>query len=785
MEDRKSRSWKFYFVVVLIFLITGVGIAVSIGLSLVGIGWAWPTAAILLGVVIFLLISRTRVAGSLLPFLSMVFPIIGKLQDESQKRFKYRAVVDKMEYTLEFYRLCHRMDEDACIQTPLGHCSFTPPFREELINTLLEEQDPNRIIKRCAERVVIEIDPPISSEVLALLYQDRHGPSTLMFFRDFKLDNDLLLELADILDQSKRLPGHENLIQEDPSLDKEALLEKGYLPNAQQAFPYEITDIAYILSGFDAFSLRQIRAEMFKLRKVWEITSGYLAFLMMNRALPENYQVDVSDVLLSMSADIDLPGAQELTTLTAQDYQMLSVLLKAGESGLAQKFGKGKLTPELQCLNLVSLGMFFTEKRRDFQNLKAAVCRLASENETAVLQHLAYLEYREDLREERFLAGLPFVSVEYISDEWVQTVQAKREELESGFDKEVDAIRENLAEGNWWTRLPSVIDDVLEKIRTDLQQGIQGIEDLVKNRPPVGRVLRRIFRGLKLETIERFLEARTITAYLLTFDGLSGSMATLVDCLSFFKGGKYREGLTEKGVQFTYEHNKHQNEKYIFKEYIKQCRLGIVPMGMDFETFCQEFEKDLIIAFTHRDELQLPNVDVKGFEIIIQRFGLSGRDRYGFDELNQDAQRKHALPRIQELFSISLFSKDIIALIGYEQSTQNGSVDIKPIIDGILSLGTIHDFLEEGVVQITRDQKIALNENDTAVKQKLLQKMEFESLRGLAYFLVQDAENLRSAIDILTQEIGMVSEFSGFPQRCSRISQNYIETLADIAEIYQ
>jgi hypothetical protein len=63
--------------------------------------------------------------------------------------------------------------------------------------------------------------------------------------------------------------------------------------------------------------------------------------------------------------------------------------------------------------------------------------------------------------------------------------------------------------------------------------------------------------------------------------------------------------------------------------------------------------------------------------------------------------------------------------------------------------------------------------------------MEFESLRGLAGFLIQDAENRNSAIDILTQEIGTIPEFHGFPQKCNRISQNYIETLADIAEIYQ
>ena len=781
MKKRESISWKLYFLGVVIFLIAGVGIAVSIALSFLGAGWAWPMVAILVGVLIFLLVVRTRLANNFLPLLSLFFPIIGRLQEEAQKRFRYRAVIDKMEYTLEFFRLYPRMNEKTCIKTPSGHCSFTSSFREDLIKRLLEEQDPTKITRSCAERVVSEMVNPISAQVLELLYQERHGDSTLMSFQKIKRDDDLFRELANVLDESGRLPKHEDLTEEGQPLSKELLLEKGHLPTARQRYPYQISEITCFLSDSEAFSLQELTARMEKLQKIWEITCDYLAFLVMNRALPDDYELQVSDVLLSLDANIDMPGSKVLDDLTKQEKDMLNALWHAGDAGLAKYFDGSLSKIEYQSLNLIALGMYFTERRRDYQNLKSAVCRLAAENETAIRQHLAYLEYREDLREERTLEGLPFVSVKYIADHWEDTIENKKKELGSGFRKEMDAIRENLAEGNWWTRLPSVIDSVLEKIREELKDGITEVTNLVKNRPPVGAVLRRIFRGLKLETIERFLEARTITAYLLTFDGLSGSMATLVDCLSFFKGGKYRADLETKGVQFTY--NNH--EKYIFKEYIKQCRLGIVPMGMDFETFCHQFEEDLIIAFENRDELDLPRVDVKGFEIIIQRFGLSGRDRHGFDRLNREDQRKHALPRIQELFATSLILKDIIALIGYEQSAQDGKVDFEPIIDGILDLGTINDFLGDGYLELTSDQVRALNKNDQDLRQGLLRKMDFETLRRLAIFLKQDDRNRTNAKRTLTRLIRKIPEFEQHPQRCSQISQNYVETLADIAEIYK
>lgn len=289
-------------------------------------------------------------------------------------------------------------------------------------------------------------------------------------------------------------------------------------------------------------------------------------------------------------------------------------------------------------------------------------------------------------------------------------------------------------------------------------------------------ILESVPDGEKLETIERFLEARTFTAYLLTFDGLEGSMANLIDCLSFFKGGKYRAELTRLGVRFTYR----DREKYIFKDYIKQCRIGLVPMGMNFDKFSEEFEHDLAIAYQNRAALDLPKGDIADFEIIIHRFGLSGRDRHGLEKFNQVGLRQHAVPRVRELLASSLFPEDIVALICYEQSADVGKVEMEPIIEGILAFGTITDFVGETVPKFTQVQKKALADSDQALKIKLLEKMECASLRDLARRLHGDQKKQVRAKGMLTRLVTKMPEFASSPATSGRISAEYIETLAEI-----
>ncbi|GEM_PF-4467389 len=779
-EQRPWGGFKLFVAGLFIFLVIGLFIAVFIGLNVLVGGWAWALAAILLGVFLFLLINRTPLRERLLPLLEIFFPVISKLQDEARKRFENRSTVDKMEYALDHYRLTPRLKKDARVEKEGGHYAFSPKFHRALVNDLLGEADQTKKVPRCSNRARREMTEPVTAEILTLLYRDLHEKAAVMDYRDFRDPENVSLrtELAEILDLSGLLPDRGLLPADEESRPAaEILLEQGLMPNAWAAFPYTTADIARLLKHYDSYELDRLLGDMRRLRKIWALTSSYLAFLVKNRALDENFGYTVSDLLDSIEdPSAGLPGDIALPDrLDEQNAAVLAALRQAGRYGLETSLGNLP-AEERESLNLIALGMFFTEERKDLQDLKFAVCKAASESDLALQQHLAYLEYREDLRETTELDGLNFVSVKYIADRWAGTVEKRRQDLGPGFDKEIRTIRENLAEGNWWTRLPWVIEEVLKVIGKQLEQEIEKFARVVANRPPVADVLRRIFRGLKLETIERFLEARTFTAYLLTFDGLEGSMANLIDCLSFFKGGKYRADLTRLGVRFTYR----DREKYIFKDYISHSRIGLIPMGMGFDKFSEEFEHDLAIAYENRAALDLPKADIADFEIIIHRFGLSGRDRHGFDRFNQEAQRKHALPRIQELFAASLFPEDIIALICYEQSPEDGKVEMEPIIEGILAFGTITDFVGETVPKFTQAQRKALANDDQGLKLKLLDKTGCDTLRDLARMLHASPQERTRAKRALTRLISKYPEFASSPHTPGRLSDEYIETLAEI-----
>lgn len=782
-KQKPLAGLKLFVMATFILLVIGLFIAVMVGVNILVGSWAWTLAAILLGVFLFLIINQTSLRNKLLPVLEIFFPIISKLQDEAQRRFENRSIVDKMEYTINRYRLFMRLKESARSGESSDHNAFSAKFQRTLINALLDEPDKKNTVTCCSNRVSREMLAPVSPKILTLFYRDLHETPNVMDYDEFTVDENqsLRLELAEILDNSGFLSDRGILPNGEEKPSREILLERGLMPNSEAAFPYSKTDIACLLRHYRTFELDHLVNDMRKLQKVWAITSNYLAFLVKNKALADDFAYSVADLLNSIEDEsAGLPGEMELPErLDEKIFTPLIALKRAGRHGLKTSFGNLPVE-ERESLNLIALGMFFTEERKDLQDLRFAICQEAAKAEIALYQHLAYLEYREDLREATALDGMNFVSVRYIAEHWRQTVEKRKRELGPGFEKEIQAIRENLAEGNWWSRLPWVIEEVLKKIGKQIQEEIERFAKVMANRPPIVDVLRRIFRSLKLETIERFLEARTFTAYLLTFDGLEGSMANLVDSLSFFKGAKYRANLTRLGVRFTFR----DREKYIFKDYIKQCRIGLIPMGMSFNKFIEEFEHDLTVAYQNREILDLPNAEISNFEVIIHRFGLSGRDRRGLENFNPDGLRPHAIPRVQELLACTLFPEDIVALICYEQSPIDDKFELEPIINDLLVLGTITEFVGDTIPKFTQAQKEALVKDDQTLKSKLLEKMGCDTLRNLARLLCGNTKEQADAKDMLARLISQLPEFKEKSQSPGRISAVYIKTLSEIGSLY-
>lgn len=760
--SRLGTSRAFFWSLVLMAIV-GVGIAIFIAMNWAGMQWAWSLMAILLAYLVSLAVIKITANEGVVTVLEAFLPGVRTYVELEKKKFACRGVIDNVEYTFKFHQLIRRLSPNDRVEGQPGYYSFSSTLRDELLNDMLKVNVENTELEVCLGGVAGRLIPAIHKEVVELLYREI-----------FKEDTQVLFE---------------SIRQDVPHLDQLAstLMQGGHLPPATDCFPYTDETVRKILLKQETFLLHNVSEALLEEGRIWRITQEYHAFLSKNKAALTPNKRTLKDVQDSASHENTnaLLQREFSNLLGREEVRTLSALLKEGENDLKRGPLQDTCRGEaLSALTLTSLAMFFTEERLDRPTLKSAVCKLASRSDVAINQHLAYLQAREELRPESPLADLPYVSVQYVADNWERIIREMLKSPHYLWDK--DAVRQHLQDGNWWTRVPMLMEGLFQHIGEVLKSEIQKVMETQAKYPAIQDVLRRLFRGLKLETIERLLEAQTSIPYLLTFDGLEGSLAELIDSLSFFDGGINRGRLLEKNVvKFKYQ----GEEKYFFKQYTRNSRLGVVPRTMNFELFFKTFEKDLVKAYENRKLLHLKHPQINRFEIIIHRFGLHGRDRYGFDKVKRDAQFKHALPKIRDLFASSLTPQEILNAILYEQPRDGkGRINMRPILKGILEEGRVWDFTDGDLPDLSDNCIKTLIKNDAKLKQKVCNTLKCHSLMAAANLLYESSqgrapETAQNAQIALAKEIEILPGFSKLNTQAKVIASNYIELMQDIASL--
>lgn len=311
----------------------------------------------------------------------------------------------------------------------------------------------------------------------------------------------------------------------------------------------------------------------------------------------------------------------------------------------------------------------------DELELRAEICRRLAEDPRAPELVFTYLELTEDLAFEGQLWGETFVRLDRLPAAWGERLGEWRAELgDEAFQRELEAIADLLAEGCWPERLAEVVERTLMRALGGYG-GLERLRRLLAGRPAVGQALRRAFRKLRLETVERYLEARRMTAYLISFKSSRGTVYRLLDCLVT---PAYAGQLGELGVAL----ERDGVSKYTFQRYTKNARIGVFPRRWSFRDFHRMFQEDFRrIVAGRRTLVPQPGVpawegplgrwdwddrDLERVEIILHRFGLSGRNYSAYREPGATFLSRDALSRLQELFSEILEDDDLVALALYE-----------------------------------------------------------------------------------------------------------------------
>ena len=699
-----------YLLAILIFAIALVALLAS---SILGILWVWPILGLVFSLVLFWLISKTPKANEILSYLEIMLPSIEKIQIIEARKTKYYPLIKKIEYIINHYNLGYRFGQD---KTSDDYFAFTDDFYKSVAGNIPHTKSIDDALRICVSEVTKMATPPITDNVLLTLYLPVEQEEAMFVYAEIKKSKPDLENLADILDQSEQLP-------------------------PKTLLPYSKKDIVLLLKNLNVFSLKELREEFESLQNAWEIVAAYREFLTINEIISQDYSVTINDLLKTDRFNIQ--DRSIVKKLDAQNKQIITGLTNIGKKTLGQTYID-------KSLNNIAMAMFITEMYPTFTDLTESTCRLAAQTNTTVKMVFAYIELRERSRKEN-----KFVSVEEVSTQWQPLNNKRKEEVSKGYERDLEVIRNKLLKGVWPTRLQPIAIGSFDKVGEDLGQQTQRMEKVAQNRPDAKNALRRVFDSLSINTIERFLEARTIIAYLLTFNAQEGFLANLIDSLV-----------------------KRKPEKYHLAKYIKQCRIGLVPSNTTFQSFCSEFERDLIQEYK-----ALGNGHIKDFEMIVHRFGLAERDRYDFDKFNHNAQKKKAEPNIKLLLGDNLDIDGLVKAAGYEFGTDAAG------IEKLISL-----MLDEKISRLVDQQVGGLNTSEKNYLDEYCEKWKIALAEEYGYNgqFIPFAKNLVQPVNLQDRKDSLaklINDDPNVPQslhnpvRCQNIANFYIDTITDIASV--
>jgi hypothetical protein len=766
MSEQKSWKLKAVAYTVITLLVLALGVAVLVALRILGVGWAWSIAAILSGIALFMLVSHSKVAPKVFPMLELLFPVIAERMRryenriaEQRRRYEQRPVVDKMEHILVFYNLWTLLDSEDLYTTisPDSLCALTEDFHGELVNSLSNVDTKAERIKHCAQNIAEHLKdsaPHVSSDLLELLSRERYGLSTKALWMEKK--RYLTSGLAAVLNES------------------------GQLPRGEEWFPYQEQDLKRLLDPLQDFDLDLMKRELDKLSALWRLATRYLLFLNEENLVFEEkegervtpWELKPLEMLKFIEEESrGLPVNPD--NLDILDEATLDVLIWVGENTIRKAYPR--LSDSLvHSLCLVSLAIFLTKFDRKDSPMLKTVCEEVAEEDEAVRLAWAYLEFREDLRDELHLGGKEFVSVDYLAKNWADRVSEKKVDLGRGFHKEIHAIHAGLQEGTWLTRLPPLVDKTYQEILEDVEPQFERLKKVVETRPQIRESLKRIFKDLPPETVERYRELRESNAYLITFDSQEGNLAGLIDCLA---SDEKQHEMERLGIEL----QGNPRPKYIFKNYTRNARIGIAPKDWTLQEFSDHLQEDLEKVMKVKRELvpewDWDKFDLKDIELIVSRFGPSKRDYYSF---KSELSRPRAVPNIREVLADTLDIPALVKVIGYEQDEKLGMASIT---DDIME-GPITELISDQI-PLTNRQRRALERQEQALKDGIVADQGCSSVQELSQVLLKgDAQQILATRNELAQLIATdVPQIAKKPQLCVQIAQDYMDTLMAVASV--
>ena len=413
---------------------------------------------------------------------------------------------------------------------------ISAPTEAHIINN--EEFWKNTIMEKITERLS-EQNTYISKDVILLLYNNHNGLNSTNIFRKISNSDEELINLAIILIESHRL------VQPPPNIS------------------YSPQDIASIFKKLGQFNISEVNNLLSTLLRLFDYLDSYLEFLEKNEVNP-NFRLSIDYIVRELDDNKDSFEEQLVMLSYKIGYTIFSEI-----DSLNENFANG--------FSRASISLKF----HDDISLREAACRYSAEDYAIAIIRAYYEKAKETDRNK-------VVSLKELLDD----LKLVNSFLDHKTDHDFEFWKSQLKEGKWFDSSAAHIYEYVKIYSKEIGDKFSKIE----NYAILKEAVTMAFQKVKIETIEKSIDAQMFGAYIIMSDSSQGHLMPLIDKLSkrnLKSNSREKQWDYKTKTQIKIIENQYKvTPKYDFVKFSKFTRIGVLS-GEAFIDFRSSFLKDV------------------------------------------------------------------------------------------------------------------------------------------------------------------------------------------------
>lgn len=505
-------------------------------------------------------------------------------------------------------------------------------------------------------------------------------------------------------------------------------------------------DIITVLKSVDSFDISRINDIISLSLRQLDYLKSYIDFLDKNGVYP-NFKPDIQFIIKENEY-----GNSKF------EYQVVKLAHKIGRKVFSQISGLNEDLIEGFARASISI------KFHNEMSLKKYACEISADDRAGAVI-LAYYEKSKEIDRKDAVK----------LNELIEDLNLIKSKYEKKDEKNFIFLASQLKEGNWYDSSPALLKALIETMKAEIEERFDNIEKFTI----LQKVVTATFKKVKIDTVEKAIDAQVFGAYVIMFSTIGGNLAEKVDMLSKRNPDKKWIFRSSEEIE-RIEKIDDVKPKYDFISFSKNTRIGVLEKGESFLEFSNNFMKDLKKILSKSD---------KQFDIgvVIQRITPS---KYSFDILD-----KEELTQNVDLRNLDV--ADFIARLAADHVPQEEQASVIKLEKDINLLEILNGYSIYEIIKVEKDEFDEKERNIlelASIKKEILEKLESsfgtKNLQELALELdskrIEKKEISGKVRDILEKRFSEISglKIQAIP-RAKLFSNRFPDALEQLALLWR